>query len=128
MPLPAIGASIGFDRLYAVLEHLKDLPVARPTPLKALIMDFGDEGSADQLLKLLSMLRNAGISSEVYCGSERSFKAQMNRALKMEIPLLIIPGERELQEGKVAVKNLNARTQVEVMIDDLVEHLNQIES
>ena len=127
MPLPAIGASIGFDRLYAVLEHLKDLPTARPTPLKALIMDFGDEGSADQLLKLLSMLRSAGISSEVYCGSERSFKAQMNRALKMEIPLLIIPGERELQEGKVAVKNLNARTQVEVMIDDLVDHLNQIE-
>ena len=126
MPLPAIGASIGFDRLYAVLEHLQDLPKARPTPLKALIMDFGDEGSETQLLQIVSMLRKAGISSELYCGSERSFKAQMNRALKMEIPILVIPGERELQAGKVAVKDLNARTQIEVALEDLVEHLNGI--
>ena len=57
--------------------------------------------------KILSMLRSAGIKSEIYSG-DGSIKAQMKYADKRNSPAAILYGENEAKLGIVTIKNLKA--------------------
>ena len=63
-PMPAVGTSIGLDRLLAALE---ELGVASPekTTAKALIINFGEE-FVPKYLEMASGLRAAGVNTVVY--------------------------------------------------------------
>ena len=51
-----------------------------------------------------------------------TFKAQFNFGLGRGALFMVICGESELEQGAVAVKNLNTRKQEEVPLDGLVEY------
>lgn len=120
---PATGASIGFDRLFAVLKHLDELPAVSPSPVKVLVMNFGEPEYESQVLGILASLRSAGIPSEL--GSSTNIKGQLPRALKLEIPLIVLPGSRELSEGNVAVKNLGTRKQITMPVDEMIGYIKR---
>jgi len=121
--IPATGASIGFDRLFAALEHLGDLPDVTPCPSDVLVMNFGNDTDMSMIVRILADFRRAGIPTELYQGDDRAFRAQMARALKLGIRYLIITGDQELQGGAVEIKDLENRTQGKIFISNLLRAL-----
>ncbi len=125
--LPSTGASVGFDRLFYVLETLGDLPEGRTSPVDIVIMDFGvtrdpdgDPAVRAKVLQTLAVLRRAGYSARIYDGvSARKMKAVISDATHRGIDFMVVAGERELADGNVNVKNLNTRVQTTVPIADL---------
>lgn len=116
--LPAVGASLGVDRLYAVLEKLGAIK-KRKTKTRVLIMNLS-ESLKGEYAKLSRELREANINTSFYLGEDKAFQAQLAYAVKMEIGYVILYGDREKEKGVFAIKNLVSREQKEVRREELI--------
>ena len=123
-PLPAVGASIGVDRLFVALQELKRLTV-KPTCVQVLVTQMEKDRQADYV-SLVARLRRAGFNVALYQGENKSFKAQISLATKREIPVVIICGGREFRDGQVAIKDMAARAQQVVSVDEMCDVVAQI--
>lgn len=107
--LPATGASIGVDRLFAALEKLGRIET-RPTLTNVLVTVFSAELASDSIV-LANQLRSQGFNVELYLGSG-GFKAQFNYAVRQEIPFVCIIGPDEKANGLVKLRDMKKRTEV----------------
>ncbi len=117
--LPAVGISIGIDRLLGALEEIG--MVAKASTVKALLLNL-DENDSIEYAKLASQLRGAGISTELYYSPAKLDK-QFKYAENKKIPYALIYGEAEQAKGKVQLKNLETRTQEELSVEELIAKL-----
>lgn len=106
---PAVGSSIGIDRLLAALMQLKALDLTRATS-QVLVTVMDRERLADYL-KILHELRGAGIRSEIYAGDTKNLTKQVKYGDKVGIPFAVIAGSEEFEAGQVTVKNMAAGAQ-----------------
>lgn len=119
-PVPAVGASVGLDRLMAALEELK-LVKAPKTTAKALVVNF-DESLQDEYLKIAAGLRAAGVNTILYFDTA-DLKKQLSYASDKGIKYAIIYGSNEAKEGKAMVKNLETGSQEKIDLADLARAL-----
>lgn len=122
--VPATGASVGVDRLFAAMEKL-GLVKQQKTTAQVLVLNF-DENAELECLEVTTNLRNIGISTELYLGKESTLKGQMSYGVKREIPVLIIIGSSELEKGEVSVKDMRNRTQVAKSKDSVVAYIRSL--
>ncbi len=93
--LSGIGISFGLDRIYIVLEELglfKDLELPKP---KVLFLNYNTENILNRL-KALDVLRNNGVSSEIYpdtASSNKQRQKQFKYLQKREIEFVILDDE-----------------------------------
>ena len=118
--IPAVGASLGVDRLLAALEKLRQLPPSDPAT-KALVLNLSPELNAE-CIAITNELRDAGVNTALYFGDDRAFQAQLAYAVKKEIPFIVIYGEEEAKNGTVAIKNLRTRSQDVIKRSAVVEY------
>lgn len=104
--IPAVGASIGVDRLLAALAHLGRVDTRKATA-RVLITNM-DKALTDDYLKMTWELRRAGIPTEFYIGMAKRLGKQLEYADQYEIPLAILCGSNEKAKGEVTVKNMAA--------------------
>jgi histidyl-tRNA synthetase len=109
--LPGIGASLGLDRLLAALEQLGALP-AKHAAADVFIALF-DPTRLNDYFQLAKIVRQAGFSAEVYPEGKK-LAQQLKYADQRGFPLALIAGSRELDEGKVQIKNLLTKVATEV--------------
>src|ERR1035437_6329872 len=114
--LPAVGTSVGVDRLFVAMEKLGLIKKSK-TLVKAVVLNF-DKGAEDYCQKIVAELRKNGIASEIYLGKEENIKGQLAYALTQEIPVVLIAGEKEKEAKTVQIKNIITRTQTEVQFKD----------
>lgn len=119
--LPAVGASLGVDRLYAALEKLGALKKKRTT-VRALLMNLSPQ-LKEEYAELLRDLRVENVNTSFYLGDDTAFQAQLAYAVKMEIGYVIIYGENEKAKGMFALKNLVTREQRDVSREELIRIL-----
>ncbi|MDE4304138.1 histidine--tRNA ligase [Phaeobacter gallaeciensis] len=101
--VPAVGVSIGVDRLLAALRE-KGRLATRPTgPVVVTVMDR--DRMADYQA-MVTELRNAGIRAEVYLGNPKNFGNQLKYADKRHSPVAVIEGGDEKENGVVQIKDL----------------------
>lgn len=110
--IPAVGISIGVDRLLAALEKM-GLLKKKPTKVRVLILNLSAE-LRNEYYTFAEVLRGAGIATEIYLGDDRAFQAQLAYAVKKEVPYVLIYGDAEKQKNVVTVKNMAAREQKEI--------------
>ncbi len=122
--LPAVGASIGVDRLFAALEKLGKLK-KQAKIADVLILNF-DGSSASTVQQTATQLRNADINTEIYLGKEDTFKGQLAYAVKNEYPVVVIIGPKEIKSGKIQIKDMVHKTQIEVSAEDLLGETKSI--
>lgn len=118
---PAVGASIGVDRLFAALEKLGKIK-KRPTLVEVLILNL-DESLADDYASFAKMLREAGINTAIYLGDDKTFQTQLAYAVKKEVPFILIYGEKEKSSGTPQIKDLRSETQEAVSIAEFVQYI-----
>lgn len=103
--MPAIGFSLGMERLALLLETLQDSEQWRKKTTVYVIS--GTDAARTKALVLAEELRalNPSIRIESYCG-EGSFKSQFKRADKSNAEIALVIGEDELAKEQVTVKYL----------------------
>ena len=119
--LSGVGISFGADRIYDVLNQLNLYPEEISNTVKVIFVNFG-QAEAVQSAKYIAQLRQQGISAELYPDSTK-MKKQMNYANDNKIPFVAIIGETELQDGTIAVKNMNSGEQKTMSINELINAL-----
>ena len=107
--MSGVGASIGIDRLIAVLEKL-ELIKEHNTTAQVLILNI-DERYVSNIYQLATKLREADIKTEVYPDTMK-FKKQMKYANLQGHEFVIILGENEVNEGVITLKNMESGEQV----------------
>lgn len=104
--IPAVGVSIGLDRLLSALsakdllqEKIQDAPV---------LITVMDKYQQINYMKIAQVLRDHGIKTDLYVG-EAGMKAQMKYADKRAASVAIIQGSEERDQNQVMVKDLRYR-------------------
>eukprot|EP01113_Clastostelium_recurvatum_P037489 TRINITY_DN548_c0_g1_i2.p1 TRINITY_DN548_c0_g1~~TRINITY_DN548_c0_g1_i2.p1 ORF type:complete len:535 (-),score=182.91 TRINITY_DN548_c0_g1_i2:56-1636(-) len=124
--IPAVGFSVGIERVFAILyEEAKKKGAIRENDSEVFVTTV-DKGLVLDRLKLVGELWAAGIKAEHLYKENPRIDAQLKYADNFKIPLAIIVGKRELEEGTVTLKNLSAgesdpNKQVSVKRADLVD-------
>lgn len=109
--VPAVGISLGLDRLLAALQELDLLPtdLAR-VPVYVAVMDGEVAGQA---LHVAGLLRATGLRVEVDLGGGKLGK-QFERASKRGAQVVLVLGSDEVASESAVVKNLGSGEQVKV--------------
>ena len=102
--IPAVGASIGVDRLLAAMLKLGLLEMV-PSTAQVLVTVM-EPARLTEYESLTRELRQAGIRTEMYLGDEKGLGKQLAYANRQEIPLAVIVGSDEFAKGEVTIKNL----------------------
>ncbi|MFK7927853.1 MAG: histidine--tRNA ligase [Myxococcota bacterium] len=100
--VPAVGVSLGLERLLVVMDELGMLD-ARPTSADVLVTVFSEETRWDSA-RAAASLREQGVSAELYVGDGR-MKAQLKHANKRGYPWVLVVGPDEAAAGLVTLKN-----------------------
>ncbi|EAQ14687.1 histidyl-tRNA synthetase [Maritimibacter alkaliphilus HTCC2654] len=124
--VPAVGVSIGVDRLLAALREKGRVGGTAQGPVVVTVMDR--DRMADYQT-MVADLRNAGIRAEVYLGNPKNFGNQMKYADKRNSPIAIIEGGDEKERGVVQLKDLilGAKIAENATLEEWKERPSQIE-
>lgn len=127
MKVPGTGASIGVDRLAALLTLTGKAGKKQDGPV---LIAYFDDSLAGEYQKIARDLRAEGINTEVYYGFYKGFKKmkkQMKYADDKGCPIVVLMGENEAERGTAMVKNLKLGTQLADQISDKKEFRERIQ-
>jgi histidyl-tRNA synthetase len=119
--IPAVGASIGVDRLLAALTHLGKIGQKKSTA-QVLIANM-DAALVDDYLAMTWELRRAGIPAELYIGTAKGPGKQLKYADQYEIPLVVLYGSNEKEQGTVTLKDMTVGREKAKAVGDRKEWL-----
>jgi len=119
--MSGVGFSFGVDRIYDVMEEINAFPEENLVSTQVMIVNF-DAASAAHSLGILTRLRQAGISSEIYPDAVK-VKKQMSYANKKNIPYVLMAGSQEIDEEKYGLKDMTTGEQTRTSIEDIIELL-----
>ncbi|WP_018085636.1 histidine--tRNA ligase [Desulfurispora thermophila] len=119
-PTPGIGFALGLERIILARES-QGLTWPRTRPLDVFVA-VADAAASDRAVRILADLRAGGLAADRdYLG--RSLKAQMKQAGRLNPAYTVIAGSQELEQGRVAVKDMASGEQQTVPLDQLVDFL-----
>jgi histidyl-tRNA synthetase len=102
--IPAVGASIGVDRLFAAMLKLGLVQMVSSTA--QVLVTVMEPARMNDYMKLTRTLRAGGINTELYLGDETTLGKQLQYANRQKIPVAIIIGSDEFANNEVTVKDL----------------------
>jgi histidyl-tRNA synthetase len=114
----ATGFAIGTERIIQLLQSNKATLSDREESRHVFIVTMGEPAYRTGF-KLLSGLRKSGIPSDMDY-QEKSFKAQMRYANKINARDVIILGDNEIAKGVCIVKDMKQGTQKEFKLDNVI--------
>ncbi|MDI6839784.1 MAG: histidine--tRNA ligase [bacterium] len=114
--IPAVGITIGVERVIAVMEKLGMMPEFKPK-VKVLVTQF-DEASSGYSISIANELRELRIPTVVYTNFAKLSK-QFKYANKQGIPYVIVAGPDELKREQITIKNMKTGKQQNIKRDKL---------
>jgi len=120
--LPAVGISIGIDRLFAAMQELG--LVKKGNVVDVLVLNL-EPALEQEYIGLVRDLREAGINSEAYY-ENADLKKQFAFAEKKNIPFAVLFGTEEKSKNEVTVRDLKTRKQQTFKIKNFVKELEKL--
>ncbi|MEZ2189059.1 histidine--tRNA ligase [Corynebacterium sp. CCM 9204] len=118
--LSGIGFGLGVDRALLALKA-ENVRVSDGARVAVYGVALGEVARRRMAFEI-NRLRGAGISADMSFG-ERGLKGAMKGADRAGARFALVLGDRELESGIVAVKDLSAHEQVDVQLSELVSFL-----
>ncbi len=118
--LPAVGTTIGLDRIATVLTQLGK--IKDKNSVTQILVTVFDETMINESMKITSNLRKHGFKTELYYEPTK-LKKQFSYADKQKIPFVIVIGPDEAEKGQVTLKYLAAGEQKQMDEGKLVSYL-----
>lgn len=122
-PIPAVGVSLGLDRIVTVMEERGLLPKGG-TATDVLVIVYGEE-TLSQTLAAAAAVRAAGVRAEVF-GETAKLGRQFKHADARGYRWTILIGPEEAAVGVVALKNLRTGEQAKISIAAAVERIKDL--
>ncbi|KAI9082117.1 hypothetical protein K1719_035857 [Acacia pycnantha] len=121
--VPAVGVSLGIERIYAIMEqrHKDRNQMPRAIKTEVLVGILGDDLTLAS--ELASELWDVGIEAE-FMVNKRPMK-HIDRARESRIPWMVLVGERELNKGVLNLKDVEANKEMEIPRDQIAEELQR---
>lgn len=117
--LSGVGFSFGADRIYDVLNALDLYPKESISNTQLLFINFGEK-ETNYVLPFVTKARQANIRTELFPDTVK-MKKQMAYANAKHIPFVVLAGDKEIEQGKVTLKNMTTGEQILVSPEDLIE-------
>ena len=92
---------------------------------KPVVICVFDKNLMKDYINLQKILRDAGVSTEIYPG-ENKLKKQMEYANKINSPAVILYGEDEIKSGKPTLRDLSSGNEKSIPIKELVNEIKKI--
>lgn len=116
-PTPGIGFGSGIERIILSMQE-QNLPVPAIINPAIFIASMGDKARL-AAIELTFKLRSEKLSALLAFG-DRSIKSQMKEANRNNARFAIILGEREIDEQKASVKDLESGSQTDLPMEQLL--------
>ncbi len=114
---PAVGISFGVDRIYdALLENQK---ARQKTNTKIYVIPIK---TLNESMKIAQQLRDAGIKTDVDLMDKGPSK-NLEYANSLGIPFVLFVGKKELQEGKLKLRDMKSGKEEMMKADDIIKKL-----
>ncbi len=123
--IPAVGTSIGVDRLMTGLEMLGKVETEK-TPTEVMMVNFTSEAE-DTYMQMATSLRNSGVPTEIYPEAS-GIKKQLKRADQLGIPFVIVPGSSELANGEVALRDMRTQEQTTIPLNTISDKIIELKT
>ena len=118
--LSGIGFGLGVDRTLLALEaEAKSAASGRRVDVYGVAMGAV---AKQKMVPLVDRLRAAGVAVDMSYG-DRGLKGAMKGADRAGALFALVLGESELEQGTIAVKDLQAHEQQDVALDSVVDYL-----
>lgn len=121
--MPGVGFGMGLERLLITLEQ-NSIEIPKPEGVDLFIAYVGEEAKLFTFA-LANKLRFNGLKVE-RDNMDRSLKAQMKYANKLNAKFAIVIGEEEMKENKVKLKNMRDGSEIEISIDEIEQRIKNI--
>lgn len=121
--IPAVGGSLGVDRIVETADYVKHSPRIIKKP-KVFFIQLSFDAKL-KCFEIIETLRKAKIPM-IHSMSKDSLSAQLGIAERMEVPYTLILGQKEALDGTVIVRNMDTRSQDTIKIEHLAEYLKKI--
>ncbi|RLE52852.1 MAG: histidine--tRNA ligase, partial [Candidatus Methanomethylicota archaeon] len=115
--LPATGVSLGIERIIEVLSSREGRGGYRYADVFIAAVDESVKGEA---VKLASLFRSRDVRVEVDLMGRR-LSRQLEYADSKNIPFVVIVGKREVEEGKVRLRDMVKREEVLLSADEALQ-------
>ncbi|KAG7154442.1 Histidine--tRNA ligase, cytoplasmic-like [Homarus americanus] len=124
--VPCIGLSFGIERLFAIQEQKQraENEKLRSTQTEVFVA-AACKGMVHDRLKLIGLLHEAGIKAESSYKNNPKILNQLQYAEDNAIPLVVLIGESEVQEGVVKLRETATRAEVTIKREELVLAVRQ---
>ncbi len=121
-----VGAAVGFSRLMVALmdENRIDLTPFE-TPVDAAVLVMGGD-CVPYALATTATMRRAGITVVPYLDANKKFKNQIEFANKIGARFSVIIGDNEMNDGVLAVKNMETGVQETLDINAAIKLINGV--
>lgn len=119
-PTPALGFGMGLERILLQLEA-QGLTIGKPERTALYIVSLGENASL-KAFEIASKLSRKGYKVE-YDLMQRSLKAQMKYANKINSAHTMVLGDSELETGKAMLKNMDDSETQEIIYETQLESL-----
>jgi len=116
--LPAVGTTVGLDRIVDCITELNLLPDLSKTATRVMIANFGEDTLAESL-RLSQSLREQNINTLLYPDPDKLSK-QFKYASDNKIPFVAVIGPDEAKKDQVTLKNMKSGEQLTISTVDLM--------
>ncbi|WP_297498071.1 histidine--tRNA ligase [Thermococcus sp.] len=121
-PTPATGFAIGLERLIPILEWKGLLPEMKLRP-EVYVIPIGQGRVVKKAaIEVVSALRGAGVEADVELTGRKLRKA-LDYAGRLGISFVVLVGRKDLEEGRVTVRNMETGEQKAVEIEGVVDEM-----
>ena len=114
--IPSVGFGIGIERILYFME--KEGVTIPPEPQVQLYVGILGKEARGQAYRMVNRLRNEGFIVETDY-MDRSVKAQMKYANKLNAKYTVIIGSQEIADGRARLKNMETGQEQEIALEEI---------
>ena len=118
--IPAVGISFGVDRIYDALVERQE--TKQKTNTKVYLIPIK---TLNESMKIAQQLRDAGINTDIDLNDKGPSK-NLEYANSLGIPYVIFVGKKELEEGKVKLRDMKTGKEEMLRIEEVISKLKNV--
>ncbi|VDK81755.1 unnamed protein product [Litomosoides sigmodontis] len=122
--VPCVGISIGIERLFTIMKEKSKMEHVRSKDTEVLVAS-AQKNLLKERMKICRLLWDNDIKAEMILKKNPKMLDQMQYCEENKIPLAIIVGERELEEGILKLRDVPSRVEQDIPRENLMDELNR---
>lgn len=123
LDVPAAGFGIGIERMMLALKN--EAVTLKVAPLVDLYVGILGQNAQAEAYRIVTQLRSSCVITETdYL--DKSVKAQMKYADRINAKHSVIIGDNELEQNKATIKNMSTGEQTKVALSEIANYFKQV--